>query len=138
MQNTFITIAKFQYSTEAEIIKGRLESDGIQVFLKDNITIDTDPLVSQAIGGVKLKVLAKDEEQARAILKSIKIYSVDNEGHPMVCPNCKGEHIKMYSTITNFKSLMSFLIGLLFFTLPFSTRYQYKCEDCKTEFPTTT
>ncbi|MBU2928018.1 putative signal transducing protein [Winogradskyella psychrotolerans] len=135
MQDTFVTIARYPYSTEAQIAKGRLESDGIEVFLRDNLAIDTDPLVSQAIGGVKLKVLAKDEVQARAILQSIKAYSVDDEGNPIVCPNCKSEHIEMYTTITNLKSLMSFLIGLLFFTLPFSTRYQYKCEDCNTEFP---
>ncbi len=135
MQDTFVTIARFPYSTEAQIVKGRLEADGIDVFLRDNITIDTDPLVSQAIGGVKLKVLAKDEKAARAILKSIKAYSVDDEGNSIVCPNCKNEHIELYSTITNFKSLISFLIGFISGTLPFSTRYQYKCEDCKTEFP---
>jgi len=137
MQDTFVTIARFPYSTEAQIAKGRLESDGIKVFLRDNLTIDTDSLVSQAIGGVKLKVLAKDEEQAKAILKSIKIYSVDDQGHPIVCPKCKGVHIEMYSTINNFKSLVSFLISFLFFTLPFSARYQYKCKDCKTKFPIT-
>ncbi|MGJ8549035.1 DUF2007 domain-containing protein [Winogradskyella wichelsiae] len=135
MQDTFVTIARFQYSSEAEIMKGRLESDGIQVFLKDNITIDTDPLVSNAIGGIKLKVLAKDEDIAREILQSIQQYSVDNEGEPITCPNCGKTHIELYSTITNFKSLVSFLIGFLTGTLPFSTRYQYKCEDCKTEFP---
>ncbi|QXP80357.1 MULTISPECIES: DUF2007 domain-containing protein [Winogradskyella] len=135
MQDTFVTIARFQYSSEAEIMKGRLESDGIQVFLKDNITIDTDPLVSNAIGGIKLKVLAKDEETAREILQSIQQYSVDNEGEPITCPNCGKNRIELYSTITNFKSLVSFLIGFLTGTLPFSTRYQYKCDDCKTEFP---
>ena len=46
MSETFKTIARFQYSSEAQIIKGRLEADGIQVFLSDNLTIDTDPLVS--------------------------------------------------------------------------------------------
>ena len=55
MSETFKTIAKFQYSAEALIVKGRLEAEGIQVFLTDNHTIDTDPLVSNAIGGVKLK-----------------------------------------------------------------------------------
>jgi DNA-directed RNA polymerase subunit RPC12/RpoP len=135
MQDTFVTIARFPYSSEAQIVKGRLEADGIQVFLRDNITIDTDPLVSQAIGGVKLKVLAKDEKEARAILKSIKAYSVDDEGDPIVCPNCKNEHIELFSTITNFKSLISLLIGFISGTLPFNARYQYKCEDCKTEFP---
>ena len=135
MQNTFVTVAKFQYSAEAEIIKGRLESDGIQVFLKDNITIDTDPLVSNAIGGIKLNVLAKDEDQAKAILKSINAYSLNDQGEPIHCPNCGENHIELYSTINSFKSKVSFLIGLITGTLPFSTRYQYKCEDCKTEFP---
>jgi DNA-directed RNA polymerase subunit RPC12/RpoP len=135
MQETFITIARYPYSTEAQIAKGRLEADGIQVFLRDNLTIDTDPLVSQAIGGVKLKVLAKDEEKAREILQSIKAYALDDKGNPIICPNCKGEHIEMYTSITNFKSLMSFIVGFISGTLPFSTRYQYKCEDCSTEFP---
>ncbi|WP_299120716.1 DUF2007 domain-containing protein [uncultured Winogradskyella sp.] len=135
MQNAFVTIAKFQYSAEAEIIKGRLESDGIKVFLKDNITIDTDPLVSNAIGGIKLKVLAKDEDKAMDILKSINAYSINDNGEPVVCPNCGNNHIELYSTITSLKSLVSFLIGFITGTLPFSTRYQYKCEDCKTEFP---
>ena len=130
MNDTFVTIARFPYSTEAQIVKGRLEADGIEVFLRDNLTIDTDPLVSQAIGGVKLKVLAKDEKEARAILESIQTYSVDDNGAPIKCPNCSQEHIELYSTITDFKSFMSFLIGFLFGTLPFSTRYQYKCEDC--------
>lgn len=135
MQDTFVTIARYPYSTEAQIIKGRLEADGIEVFLRDNITIDTDPLVSQAIGGVKLKVLAKDEAAARAIINSIESFSLDDEGNPIKCPNCHNEHIGLYSTITDFKSFVSFLIGFIFGTLPFSTRYQYKCEDCKVEFP---
>jgi hypothetical protein len=135
MQDTFVTIARFPYSTEAQIVKGRLEADGIEVFLSDNITIDTDPLVSQAIGGVKLKVLAKDKEKARTIFQSIKSYALDDNGDAIKCPNCKQEHIELYTTITGLKSLISFIIGFVSGTLPFSTRYQYKCEDCYTEFP---
>ena len=135
MSQTFVTIARYQYSSEAQIVKGRLEADGIEVFLRDNITIDTDPLVSNAIGGVKLKVLAKDEIKAKGILNTIKMYSMDDDGNAVVCPNCNNQHVELYSTISNFKSLMSFLIGFISGTLPFSTRYQYKCEDCKTEFP---
>jgi len=135
MQDTFVTIARFPYSTEAQIVKGRLEADGIEVFLRDNITIDTDPLVSQAIGGVKLKVLAKDEKEARAILKSIKAFALDDNGKAIKCPNCNKEHIELYSTITDLKSLIAFVIGFITGTLPFSTRYQYKCEDCNTQFP---
>ena len=133
-KRTFVTVAKYQYSSEAQIAKGRLEADGIPVFLVDNLTIDTDPLVSNAIGGVKLKVYAENEHEAIEILKSIKQYSMDGDGHPISCPNCKGQHIELFSTITNFKSLLAFLFGLLTMTLPFHTRYKYVCGDCDTEF----
>ena len=130
MENTFVTVARFQYSTEAQIIKGRLEADGIAVFLKDNITIDTDPLVSHAIGGIKLNVLAKDEVKAKAILESISAYALDDEGKAMVCPNCDSTQVSLYSTLKDFKSFFHFILGCITGTLPFSARYQYKCENC--------
>jgi len=135
MTETFVTIARFQYSSEAQIVKGRLEADGIKVFLKDNITIDTDPLVSNAIGGIKLNVLSADAEEAKEILKSIKVRSLDDNGNPIICPNCGKEDVEMYSSIDSLKSFLSFLLGILTFTLPFHTRYKYVCENCKTEFP---
>lgn len=134
MSNTFKTIARFQYSTEAQIIKGRLEAEGIQVFLSDNITIDTDPLVSHAIGGVKLKVLVQDALKAQHILESIKKYSVDDEGNTINCPKCKSKNIELFSTIKDAKSLFWFIFGVLFSSLPFYTKHKYRCEACNTEF----
>lgn len=134
MNETFKTIARFQYSTEAQIIKGRLEAEGIKVFLSDHITIDTDPLVSNAIGGVKLKVLSYQAEEAELILESIKKYSVDDEGDKIVCPSCATQEIKLYSTVKDVKSFVSFILGFLFGTLPFYTKHKYRCESCKTEF----
>ena len=134
MKETFKIVGKYQYTSEAQIIKGRLESEGIKVFLTDNFTIDTDPLVSNAIGGVKLKVLSKDEVAAREIIESIHKYSTDDAGNTIHCPQCKSHKIRLYSTINSFKSLAAFLVGFIFGTLPFHTRYKHKCEDCKTEF----
>ncbi|MDX1426229.1 MAG: DUF2007 domain-containing protein, partial [Salegentibacter mishustinae] len=79
--STFVTIARFQYSSEAQIVKGKLQSEGIEVFLADQVLIDTDPLVSQAIGGIKLNVYTDDEERARAVLSEINNYSLDDEGN---------------------------------------------------------
>jgi len=134
MSNTFKTIAKFQYSSEAQIIKGLLESEGIPVFLSDNFTIDTDPLVSNAIGGVKLKVYAEDALKAQHILDSIQKYSIDDEGNAIVCANCNSNHVSMISTIKDFKSFFSFLVGFLFGTLPFYAKDKYKCDNCNAEF----
>ncbi len=134
MGETFKTIAVFQYSYEAQILKGRLESDGIKVFLFDDLTIDTDPLVSNAIGGVKLKVLANQEQEAIHVLKSIKKYSVDGEGNSITCPNCNSKKTELFSTIKDVKSLFWFVFGLLFSLLPFYTKYKYRCQNCNVEF----
>lgn len=134
MSDTFKTIARFQYSTEAQIIKGRLEADGIQVFLSDHLTIDTDPLVSNAIGGVKLKVRSQDAIKAQHILESIKKYSIDDDGNTINCPNCNSINIQLFSTIKDAKSLFWFIFGVLFSSLPFYTKHKYRCEVCKTEF----
>jgi len=127
---TFRTIARFQYTSEAQIIKGRLEAEGIRVFLQDHVTIDTDPLVSNAIGGVKLKVLADDALKARHILGSIHQYALDDQGDKIYCPNCNGYKVELFSTLSNFKSLIAFLVSLISSTLPVYTRYKYKCCDC--------
>lgn len=132
--STFVTIARYPYSTEAQIIKGRLEADGITVFLSDNYTIDTDPLVSNAIGGVKLKVIESQKDKALKIVQSIQPYSVDDNGNPINCPNCNSTSIQLFSTVTNFKSLFWFIFGLLFSALPFYAKFDYKCEACNTEF----
>jgi len=134
MTDTFKTIARFQYSSEAQIIKGRLEADGIEVFLSDNLTIDTDPLISNAIGGVKLKVYSHQSEAALEILNAINKYSVDDEGQAIICPTCKSKKIELFSTIKDAKSLIWFIFGVLFSALPFYTRHKYRCEACQTEF----
>lgn len=134
MSETFRTIAQFQYSAEAQIVKGRLEAEGIPVFLTDALTIDVDPLVSQAIGGVKLKVLAKDAMKAQYILDSIAKYALDDNGDPIRCPKCGSTEIALFSTITDFKSFLAFVVGFLSGTLPFYRKDKYRCSSCDMEF----
>jgi len=131
---TFNTIATFQYTSEAQIIKGRLEAEGINVYLQDNLTIDTDPLVSNAIGGVKLRVLEKDTLKANHILNSMHQYALDNDGNAVVCPKCNSNEVQLFSTINSLKSLFAFTVGLISGTLPMHTQYKYQCNNCKHEF----
>jgi len=115
MNETFKTVAVFQYSSEAYIVKGRLESEGIKTFLFDDITIDTDPLVSNAIGGVKLKVLASQEQEALQVLELVKKYSIDDKGDSINCPDCNSKKIELFSTIKDKKSLFWFVFWFVVF-----------------------
>lgn len=134
MTPTFTTIANFMFSSEAKIVQGRLEADGIQTFLRDAVTIDTDPLVSNAIGGVKLEVLTTDLEKAQEILASISEHSLTDEGAPIECPKCGSNQIQFFSHVTNFKTLAAFIFGFFFAEFPFYIKYDYTCEVCKTKF----
>lgn len=134
MTETFVTIATYTYSSEALIIKAKLESEGIPVFMTDSLTIDIDPLVSNALGGVRLKVKTKDEAKAKEVLGSVLKYSVSDEGEEIHCPECNSTKIHFFSHVTNFKSLIALITGFLFGALPFYTQYDYSCESCKTKF----
>jgi hypothetical protein len=49
------------------VLKSLLEAEGIEVILKDDITIYVDPLLSQAIGGIKMYVPIERYERAKEI-----------------------------------------------------------------------
>jgi DNA-directed RNA polymerase subunit RPC12/RpoP len=135
MEEQFQLIGTFQYSAEAQILKGKLEYENIMVFMRDNHTIDSNPLYSQAIGGVKLFVKKIDFEKAQEIVNSINNYSLDDDLKPIVCPKCGEQKAEMYTTIKDFKSLFSYIFSALFtICLPFYSKYKYKCTICKTEF----
>lgn len=129
-----ITIARFQYTSEAIIIQGRFEAEGIETFLADSMTINTDPLISNAIGGVKLQVWEKDNEKAKAILEDISKYSVDDEGQAIHCPKCEESKVEMVTSVKDTKSFFGFLTGLFFGTLPLYMKQKYKCSVCNFEF----
>ena len=105
MEEKFFMMASFEFTSDVQILKGKLESEGIPVFLRDENTLNSDPLISHAIGGVKLKVRA---------------YAIDKEGNPIVCPNCKAKKSEAYY---NRKTIFYKLF-------PFFEAKKYKCLNC--------
>lgn len=134
MKQSLIEIANYQFSSEAYLFKGKLESEGIEVFLQNENTINTDPLLSTALGGVKLFVNSEDVLQSRQILDSIPEYSVDDKGELLSCPNCCSQKMIMTTTIKDIKSFLAFIYGLLTLSMPLFSKQKYKCESCNFEF----
>lgn len=133
MKETFTKIAVFQYSSEAQIVKSRLEAEGLEVFLFDQLTVDTDPLVSNAIGGIKLKVWAEDKEKAVDILKSISDYSLDDRGQEIHCPICGSPKVELVTTIKDVRSLLGYIFSFLGNSQGTDPR-EYRCDTCKQKF----
>ena len=119
-KNKFVQIASTAYSADLHVIKGKLESEGIQVFLRDENTINTDPLLSDAIGGVKLYVFAEDAKLASAIYKSLHSYAKDEEGNYLRCDNCQQEMLEVFYERDKF----------IYRLFPFFAPRKYKCDHC--------
>ena len=133
-ENTFQKIATFQYSSEAIIFKGKLESEGIEVFVRDNNMVDSNPLYSNAVGGVKLFVKNDDFEKATDIFSNISQYSLDDNEKLRKCPKCGAEQIDMVTSIKDLKSFLVFLFSVFLLVIPFYSKHKYKCDNCKFEF----
>lgn len=78
-EEKFTLLRRFQYSSEATIYQGKLQSYGIEVFMRDLNLIDTNPFYSNAFGGIKLYVRTEDFEKANDILNDINLYPVDDD-----------------------------------------------------------
>jgi len=120
MNTKFYTLGTFEFPSDVMFIKGKLEAEGIPVFLKDEAIINSDPSVSGAVGGVKLQVYSSDWDRAKLIYDEIRSYATDEFGNLIVCPNCKATRSEIYYSRKNF-----------FFRLfPFFESTKYRCLQC--------
>ena len=77
-EEKFKLLRRFQYSSEAVIYEGKLESEGIEVFLRDQNLIDST-MYSNLFGGIKMYVKTEDFQRANEILNDVNLFSVDDE-----------------------------------------------------------
>ena len=123
--DTFITLAVFEYSTEANLIKSKLDFENIRTRLLDEKTIDSDPLISQAVGGVKLQVHNDDAQKALEIYNTIRKYRKDINGNDIHCKECNSTQILVAPAQRK---------NIFYMLFPFFEKTRYICNDCKTIF----
>ena len=123
MRDNHTILTVFEYSTEAHLVKSKLDSDNIRTLLMDEKTIDSDPLISQAIGGVKLLVHNDDLEKALTIYNEIRVYEKDKNGNTIHCANCNSSKILVAPPQQK---------SFLYMLFPFFESRKLICNDCKT------
>lgn len=70
MKTGGVAVKASTYRHEAELVALGLASAGIDAWLVDQFLVSSDPLISNAIGGIKIHVAEHDEARARAVLAS--------------------------------------------------------------------
>ncbi|MGC6434674.1 MAG: DUF2007 domain-containing protein [Crocinitomicaceae bacterium] len=131
-----ITVKTFDNIIDAYILKNRLETDNIECFIQDENTVSIDPLLSNAVGGIKLKVQEKDYAKAFEIIQELENKPFeDRDGNIIVCPNCGSNQLyKDFNSIQDLKGLISALFSLILSIFPIYLNKVFRCKKCDTEF----
>lgn len=127
----FIPIFSYDNYLFAHIAMGRLEEEGINCWLRDEHTITINPILSNAVGGIKLMVATPQAERAASILRTL-----DNESkalHP--CPNCNSLNIELVTTPRKLSNWASVLLGFFFINYAMPVDKVYHCFHCGHEYP---
>ncbi|MFB6264276.1 MAG: putative signal transducing protein, partial [Bradymonadaceae bacterium] len=78
MPTDLVTVRTFNAPTPAKLAATELEEANIRVRVVDDEIVAADPLLSQAFGGVKLKVPESQVERAREILTDARDGTLDD------------------------------------------------------------
>jgi hypothetical protein len=65
----FITVLTFTQPSELYVIRARLESEGIESLVLNELSSQLRPFFSDAVGGIKLQVKEVDLDKTVEILK---------------------------------------------------------------------
>jgi hypothetical protein len=135
-----VQLATFMYPHEAHLAMGKLDAHGIESSLQDELTIQINNFYSNAIGGVKLHVLAEDLDRAKEVLAldysaeqdedADQIKETASETNAFQCPNCNSWNVGEPRLKGPFALLSTLLLG---FPFPLVSKQSW-CFDCHTAF----
>lgn len=136
MSYDLVTVARYDSSIRAHIVKAHLEGHDMVCFVFDAHMIDLNPLVSNALGGVKIKVREKDAEEAIRLIQALEDapYTDDND-EVIACPNCGStSYYTHFNSMRDARSIIAFLIAFWTFVFPIYRKRVLRCKECDTEF----
>ncbi|MBC7555563.1 MAG: DUF2007 domain-containing protein [Chryseobacterium sp.] len=136
------SLVKFKYyqnSIEANRDKQILADNGVISFIANEQTIQSDWLLSNALGGIQLQVFDNDKEKATEILKDflenehveLEVeHTISDPEFDLVCPKCGSNHLYRND---NPSKLFGFAMPFLNFGSKTNTE-TYNCYYCGNQF----
>jgi hypothetical protein len=128
--SNWTTVDRFFHPTDAHIAAGKLESEGIPVFLLGINHASANWLLSNALGGIRLQVPARCANDARKLLAEIA--TSDGEGEPE-CPECRGSDT---TAMSNSRKIAFLAVHLFSIPLPWQGNRRH-CQSCGAEWEVT-
>ena len=127
---TFVPLRTFDNYIEANIVLSMLVASGINAHLKDEHTITIDPLLSPALGGMKLMVHFAQVERAWELLEDAEHQYLQS----IPCPVCKAHSLKAISVTKEYRCRLSAIINMLLCGKSVEIIKMYQCTSCGYDF----
>ena len=126
-----VTLQTFDNYFNANIQMTRLRAAGVECYLKDEYTVTIDPLLSNAIGGIKLLIRKSEEHSVRKLLREMN----EEADSKLLCPQC-GSHKFILVPKRTTENLLAAISTWLFSSYAVSAANVYQCTDCGYESET--
>jgi hypothetical protein len=131
----FVTIKESHYQSDLVVLKSRLESEGIECRLKNELTTQVINHIPSFM--VELQVPEDNVDQARNIM--IEAGETEVPAGLITCPNCDSQDVGL---IMNFSTRMKLFLKSIGGALTLKTpdvedilqTGKYKCKNCGEEF----
>lgn len=125
-----ITVKTFDNYFSANIILTRLHAAGVECYLKDEYTVTVDPILCNAIGGIKLVVKKTDVKTVTIILENYEREYLQSA----TCPTC-GANKFAYIAKPGLPNYITAIFTWLFSNYALAAEYTYQCANCGFETP---
>ena len=120
-----VTVRTFSNYISANLMLSKLRNGGIECYLKDETTVTMDPILTYAVGGIKLVVKKEDAEEVIKILKQFD----EEYMRKAVCPKCGSHKIELVPK-RNTANMVTAILSWIFSSYAVSAENIYKCSNC--------
>lgn len=126
----FVPLYSFDNYINANLRMMQLQEEGINCWLKDEYTVTIDPILTNAIGGIKLMVHVSQKERASDLLRAM----MNKEKENRACPQCGSFNVEYI--VSNRKPSNWFFAIFTFFLGDYAIGANkiYHCFNCGHEF----
>jgi hypothetical protein len=126
----YVELRSFDNYIEANIVLNMLQHSGINCHLKDENIITIDPLLSPALGGMKLMVHHVHAERAWDLMDRAEQQYLKE----IPCPVCKAHRLKAVSITREHKCKLAALVSMLLNGHSVEVSKIYRCGNCGYDF----
>ena len=126
----FVELRTFDNYIEANIVMNMLQHSNINCHLKDENVITIDPLLSPALGGIKLMVHHAHVERAWDLIDNAEQEYLKS----IPCPVCHSHSLKTISITKKHSCKLAALASMLLNGHSVEINKMYKCTNCGYDF----